>query len=105
MTPDDVVEAMARGLWDAYAEQHLHPADWPSWGELMAQGHQGMHRVNEFRGYARAAIRAVTERGGLVVEKMPDEYELGRTPEGYAVAVGRNQGLKEVRAAAVEVEP
>lgn len=99
MTPNEVVEAMARGMWEAYARQHLHPADWPSWGELVAQGHQGIHRTNEFRGYARAAIRAVTARGGLVVGKMPDEY-----PAGSNYADGHRAALAAVRAAAVKVE-
>lgn len=60
MNRDELVEKMAEALWDGFAKQHLHPADWPSWGELLAQGHQGMHRVNEFRAHARAAL-AVAE--------------------------------------------
>lgn len=95
----DVVEAMARAMWEAYAGQQLHPADWPSWGELAAQGHQGMHRTNEFRGYARAAIRAVTARGGLMVGKMPELVDsMSNHGDGW------NAAIRKVRANAVKVE-
>ena len=50
------------------------------------------------------AMLAAAKCGGLVVGKMPEEWPLGKTPEGYAVAAGRNEALKEVRANAVKVE-
>lgn len=96
---DDVVEAMARGMWEVFCASKARSDEWPSWAELLAQGHQGMHRINEFRGYARAAIRALHERGGLVVARMPADIE-ALTSAGHAY----NMALAKVRAAAVEVE-
>lgn len=45
----------AEAAWRVFVSRQTHPENWPSWGELLAQGHQGMHRVNEFREYAAAA--------------------------------------------------
>jgi hypothetical protein len=55
-----------------------------------------------WRDCARAAIRAVTEHGGLVVGKMPQEaasnHSMGLWGDGY------NTAIAEVRANAVKVE-
>jgi hypothetical protein len=105
MTADEVLEAMARGMWIAFCAAQTHPENWPSWEELKAQGHQGRHRVNEFLRYAAAAIRAVTERGGLVVAKVPGDMDVSVFNEaGILHAVGYNAALAAVRASAVEGE-
>lgn len=49
------VELLAEAIWNAF-RVYRSQDDWPTWGELVAQGHQGMHRVNEYRLYARAAL-------------------------------------------------
>ena len=102
----DVVDAMARGICRDRCAFMGEPACWQlddADGGPYPFPAEGCGDVNCVD-MARAAIRAVTEAGGLVVGKMPEEYSLGRTPEGYAVAMGRNRALEEVRAAAVEVE-
>ncbi len=55
------VEKGARSAWDVFRARQTRPDDWPLWGELLAQGHQGAHRVDEFRGYARAALSAIPD--------------------------------------------
>jgi hypothetical protein len=105
MTADEVLEAMARGMWIAFCAAQTHPENWPSWEELKAQGHQGRHRVNEFLRYAAAAIRAVTERGGLVVAKVPEERDkFAKWRDDVLFNNGYNAALAAVRASAVEVE-
>ena len=60
--------------------------------------------ANEYPGdMARAAIHAVTERGGLVVGKMPGEAIDWRFHNMWLS--GHNAALAAVRANAVEVEP
>jgi hypothetical protein len=49
-------EALAKAFWNAFVALQPNPIDWPSWGELVAQGHQGMHRVNDFYAYADNAL-------------------------------------------------
>ena len=80
---DDVVEAMARGIAEAMGH---------TWETLSNLGRAGMCDL------ARAAIRAVTARGGLVVGKMPGRMDR-RAGDGW------DDALAAVRAAAVEVEP
>lgn len=94
MTADEVLEAMARGI--------AHSSD--------CDGDDGFRAcVPEHcvcRSLARAAIRAVTERGGLVVAKVPGNVKILFGPEraeGYAE--GWNAALAAVRASAVEVKP
>jgi len=55
---DAMVEAGASAAYGVFVEQQSHPDRWPSWGEMVAQGHQGLWRVNEFRDIARAALLA-----------------------------------------------
>lgn len=101
----DVVEAMARAMWEAFCAAQTCPKNCPSWGELQAQGHQGRHRINEFLGYAAAAIRACRDAGGLVVGKMPEPLDyIDPDEEDAAYADGHNAALAAVRAAAVSGE-
>lgn len=62
MTPAEArqraVEAAAKAIHTQFVAQKPTPDDWPSWGELLAQGHQGMHRVNDTREQAAAALAA-----------------------------------------------
>lgn len=78
----DIVEAMARGMIAA--------------GCPVGIAHD----------LARAAIRAVTERGGLVVGKMPGKISKVKLISAWvhAHADGHNAALAAVRASAVEVE-
>ena len=57
--PSDAdVERVARGIHDQFVALQTRPDDWPTWGELLAQGHQGANRIYDTRELARAAIRA-----------------------------------------------
>ena len=93
MTPDDVVEAMARGIATALGHR---------WETLSNLARAGMCDI------ARAAIRAVHERGGLVVARMPENATHGPAlnqlmGDASAWVGGYNAALAAVRAAAVEV--
>lgn len=91
---DVVVEAMARGI---YCDSGWRP---DGWNNLTDEA------KNNWRNHARAAIRACRDAGGLVVAKMPEEAPQPASATGYAAGVlgGYNTALREVRAAAVEVE-
>ncbi len=52
------IDRVARSLWIEFMRWNAS-AEWPTWGELLAQGHQGAKRVSEFRLYAQAAIAAI----------------------------------------------
>ena len=54
-----LIEKVAEALWMAFVAQHVRSKDCPTWGELLAQGHQGLGRVNQFRALARAALAVV----------------------------------------------
>lgn len=83
MTPDDLVEAMARGIIAA--------------GYNPATAHD----------ITRVAIHALHERGGLVVARMPDalgpSFHMQTDDWGF-YNKGYNDALAAVRAAAVEVK-
>ncbi len=91
---DVVVEAMARGMW---AEFHKTKP------ERFAVACPNPQR---WRDLALAAIRACRDAGGLVVGEMPRDAPQPASATGYAAGVlgGYNTALREVRAAAVEVE-
>lgn len=57
MTADRRVEAVARAIWDARGK-FARSGDWPTWGELLAQGHQGQNRLEDTRREAAAALAA-----------------------------------------------
>ena len=95
----DVVEAMALGIANVRrAVFNLPPV------EFLTTVDPTMRE--QLRTEARAAIRAVTERGGLVVGKMPEEWSDGGklTEHLQAFYDGRNHALAAVRANAVKVE-
>lgn len=76
MTPlsTRMVEAAARAMWTEFIAQHLRSEDWPTWGELLAQGHQGLGRVEQFRSLAHAALTAalaLAEAEGAVLCVVP----------------------------------
>ena len=54
---EDKIDGVARALWIEFTLWNA-PVEHPTWGELLAQGHQGAKRVAEFRAYALAAIQA-----------------------------------------------
>lgn len=88
----DVVEAMARAYYEAIG--HSEP-----WATLTP------HQRNSYIAPMRSSVRAVHERGGLVVARMPgfiltEECDAAE----YHDAAGWNRALAAVRAAAVEVE-
>ena len=93
---DDVVEAMARAI---YCDSGWNP---DGWERLTDEAKGNWHR------HARAAIRAVHERGGLVVARMPENATHGPAlnqlmGDASAWVGGYNAALAAVRAAAVEV--
>lgn len=59
---DGMVEAAAIAIHAKFVAQRTRPEDWPTWRELLAQGHQGAHRVRETRELARAALTAALAR-------------------------------------------
>ena len=89
----DVMDAIAQSLW---AEFHRKkPERFPS-----------CPNPQRWRDLARAAIRAVTERGGLVVGKMPEEWSDTGNGSQHMQAFydDRNHALAAVRANAAKVE-
>ena len=97
MTDDDVVEAMARGMHD------VNPGAYRPWSVIVAAEAEGnglAKRVATLRrNEARAAIRALHERGGLVLGEMP-----GGIFTGDDVGMGYALALRDISAAAVKVE-
>jgi len=107
MTPNDVVEAMARRIHDA------HPGVHEPWAQIVAAEALGNRLAERTvalrRAEARAAIRAVHERGGLVVARMPENATHGPAlnqlmGDASAWVGGYNAALAAVRANAVEAE-
>jgi hypothetical protein len=104
MTADDVVEAMARGIHEA------NPGVYGPWSQIIraaAEGNKLAERTATLRrNEARAAIRAVTERGGLMVGKMPGGRVVAtaNSERWQAYYEGHNEALAAVRANAVKVE-
>lgn len=94
----DVVEAMARAL--------LARRGFGFYTNPMEGGQDAYDISCEAIEEARAAIRACHAAGGLVVGKMPGDAPQPASVTGYAAGVlgGYNTALREVRAAAVEVE-
>jgi len=56
---NDMIERVAKAIYDAHVSLQPRPEDWDRWGELIAAGHQGAHRVYDTRALARAAIEAM----------------------------------------------
>ena len=99
MTDDDVVEAMAIAVHEH--RRRLTPLVISfGWYDLDPEDQRRL--MDE----QRAAIRACHAAGGLVVGKMPGDAPQPASVTGYAAGVlgGYNTALREVRAAAVEVE-
>lgn len=102
MTADDVVEVMARAYHDTQRGEQS-----ASWDELVSAHADspetlGYRYLEMTRNKTRAAIRALHERGGLVVGKMPGEAIDWRFHNMWLS--GHNAALAAVRANAVEVE-
>lgn len=101
-TADEVLEAMARGIHDA------NPGVHEPWANIVAAetlGNRLAQRTAALRrAEARAAIRAVTEAGGLVVGKMPERMPWPNYEEWKQRTAGWDAALAAVRASAVEVE-
>lgn len=111
----DVVEAMARGMWEASDAPAHVPYHWDGLAEVTRE---------RMRQHARAAIRACHAAGGLVVGKMPGEQQafeawaisqsldMAQIPllylfldlKTYTARQAWKAALAAVRAAAVEVE-
>lgn len=96
---DDLVEAMARGIYHANLREEATP-----WDDLVAThsdkpGTLGYRALELVRIKARAAIRAVEASGGLVVGKMPELVDsMSNHGDGW------NAAIRKVRANAVKVE-
>lgn len=93
MTADEVLEAMARGMYESAGMR-------TPWAKASRRA-KAIWFI-----YARAAIRAVTERGGLVVAKVPEDAVCteGASEIEWAWVSGANHAYAAVRASAVEVE-
>jgi hypothetical protein len=78
------VERVARAIYEAHCRLHPPPINWPTWGEQVAQGHQGQNRVREFLSYATAAIAAM--EGWRPIEEAPKRNDHENTEEflGYS---------------------
>jgi hypothetical protein len=104
MTADDVVVTMARA---SFMRNWATDPNGMSEDELFALRKKTdravwqMHLAN-----TRAAIRAVTERGGLMVGKMPGDRVVAtaNSERWQAYYEGHNEALAAVRANAVKVE-
>ncbi len=55
---DEQVEAAAEAIHETWRKSKFDPHNYDNWGQLVAQGHQGMHRANDRRAEARAALTA-----------------------------------------------
>jgi hypothetical protein len=58
---NEMIERVAKAIYDAHVSLQPRPEDWDRWGELIAAGHQGANRVYDTRALARAAIEAMRE--------------------------------------------
>ena len=58
---NEMIERVAKAIYDAHVSRQPRPEDWDRWRELIAGGHQGRHRVEDTRALARAAIEAMRE--------------------------------------------
>ena len=80
------IEAMAAAIYGAYRAQHLRPDDWPTWAQLLAEGHQGMHRVNDTRAQAAAALDALcalSQEPGAAWRIVPSEATKAMRDAGF----------------------
>jgi len=104
MTADDVVEVMARASFMRNWATDPNGMGEDELFELRKKTDRAvwqMHLAN-----TRAAIRAITASGGLVVGKMPDEMKaLAVTQWSKGWLEGHKEALAAVRANAVKVEP
>ena len=64
----EMVERVAMAIHEQFRLQRTHTEDWPTWGELLAQGHQGAWRVRETRELARAAIAAMRDPTDALIQ-------------------------------------
>jgi hypothetical protein len=55
----EIIERVAKAIYDAHVSRQPRPEDWDRWRELIAGGHQGRNRVEDTRALARAAIEAM----------------------------------------------
>lgn len=84
---DAMVEAGASAAYGEFVSRQTHPDNWPSWGEMVAQGHQGLWRVNEFREIARAALLAAERAAWQSIETAPRD---GRWVQLFVRCAGFN---------------
>lgn len=100
MTSDEMVEAMARALFEAHGER-----EW-SWKEVASApvGSYAHGIAVGLRTEARAAIRACHDAGGLVLREVPERKDARHDASSQVIwwNHGRNYALTEVRAVAVE---
>ena len=78
---NEMIERVAKAIYDAHVSRQPRPADWLSWGELIAQGHQGRHRVEDTRALARAAIEAMREPSEAMIDAGYEYKGRGNTTE------------------------
>ena len=73
---DALVERVARAIHTKFVSQQIHPEDWPTWGALLAEGHQGANRVEDTRVLARAALSVLPRALPMAVtDEMMDNRE------------------------------
>ena len=66
---NEMRERVAESIHTKFVSQQVRPEDWPKWGELLAQGHQGQSRVSDTRGLADAAVAAMREPTDAMVKQ------------------------------------
>ncbi len=84
---EQAIEAMAAALHEAFRAAQQYPDDWPMWAQLVAEGHQGMHRVNDTRALATAALDALcalSREPGAAWRIVPSEATKAMKEAGFA---------------------
>ena len=74
---NEMIERVAESIHTKFVSQQVRPEDWPTWGELLAQGHQGQSRVSDTRGLADAAVAAMREPTKAMILAAEQQRDIG----------------------------
>jgi hypothetical protein len=75
-------ERIAQAIHAKFVSLQPRPDDWPTWGELLAQGHQGANRVNDTRALADAVL-AELETPTEAMTKAAAKYRIEEAATGW----------------------
>jgi hypothetical protein len=95
----EMEERVARAIHGEFVRLQPRPDDWPTWGALIAEGHQGAHRVSDTRALARAVLielRKPTE--AMLIAARDWSYAKYGKPIGNDAAIGCWQAMIDVEA-------